>query len=105
MLETTQIFELLIAVLSALVTVYLVPWLKQKRDSERLQNLAFWLKAAVEAAEEHFVGSGRGTEKAAYVRQFLSGRGWNLSDQEAAILIKSAVWDLINRYSYAVDET
>jgi len=104
MVDIMPIFEALLALLAALVTAYLIPWLKQKQCRERQQNLAFWLKAAVEAAEEYFIGHGRGAEKAAYVRQFLAKRGWRLDEQEAAVLINSTVWDLINRYALADDD-
>ena len=92
------------ALLAALLTAYIIPWLKQKQNSEKQQNLMFWLKVAVEAAEKYFVGSNRGAEKAAYVRQFLAQRGWRLEEQEAAVLVDSMVWNLLNRDAFISDD-
>ena len=103
-MDMISIFEALLALLAVVLTAFVLPWLKQKENSERQQNLVFWLKAAVEAAEEYFKGSGRGAEKAAYVQQFLTRRGWNLDEQEAAVLIDSTVWDLLNRRAFVEDD-
>ena len=53
-----------------------------------------WVTVAVEAAEQLYVGSGRGAEKKAYVVQFLQEKGFTLDPDSLDKLIEAAVFNL-----------
>ena len=70
--DITPIVEAVAAALCAVVTCVLVPYIKSKTTAEQQKELNAGVKIAVSAAEQIYVGSGRGEEKKAYV---LSGCG------------------------------
>ena len=75
MIDLTPIMEAIIALVAAVITAFMIPWLKGKIDADKLEKIELWVTVAVEAAEQLYVGSGRGAEKKAYVVQFLQEKG------------------------------
>lgn len=75
MIDLTPIMEAIIALVAAVITAFVIPWLKGKIDADKLEKIELWVTVAVEAAEQLYVGSGRGAEKKAYVVQFLQEKG------------------------------
>jgi hypothetical protein len=98
MFDLTEIISAVIALAVALITAFLIPWMKTKLSASQQEKLVFWLQVAVQSAEEYFRGPGRGEEKAAYVREFLQDKGYDLDDKVITALIDSTVWQLINRF-------
>ncbi len=86
---------LLTAVLAASTSV-IVPWIKSQIGESGYALLSEWVKAAVTAAEQIFAGSGRGTEKKAYVYDKLSEMGVDTESDKTEMLIESAVYSLKN---------
>ena len=79
------ICDLIIPVLGLVLTVLVVPWLRETRAWKYVQ-------IAVRAAEQIF-GGGTGPEKYEYVRKLLVAK-IHLSDAEAQRLIEAAVREL-----------
>lgn len=105
LIDITSVLEATLMLAVALITAFLLPWLKRKISAEKLQALSFWVTVAVEAAEERYAGSpGCGVEKFNYVVSFLQERGYKLDGNAASGLINSAVWELINRFKEPVPE-
>lgn len=75
MTDITPIIEAVIALLAAVVSVYLVPWLRSHTTAAQRAELVAWAKIAVAAAEQLYRGEGRGKEKKAYVLEFLLDKG------------------------------
>ena len=98
MFDLTEIISAIIALAVALITAFLIPWLKTKMNKTQQDKLVFWLEVAVTAAEEYFKGSGRGQEKAEYVRAFLKQQGYDLDAAVLSALINGTVWQLINQF-------
>ena len=98
MFDLTEIISAIIALAVALITAFLVPWLKGKLSLNQKENMTFWLEVAVTAAEEYFKGPGRGQEKAEYVRAFLKQQGYDLDAAVLSALINGTVWQLINQF-------
>lgn len=86
------VITLVIAIISAIV----IPLLKKKLGDEKYSEIERWVKVAVQAAEQLFVGSGRGEEKLDYVLKFLESKGFTLDAMSLRNLIESAVWELTN---------
>ena len=50
MKDYTAIIEIIISLLSAVITVFIIPILKQKLTQEKQEKLIFWIQTAVTAA-------------------------------------------------------
>lgn len=94
MTDITPIFEALIALATALITTFLVPYIKEKLDDARFEKLLKWTRIAVEAAEKLFNETGLGENKKAYVLAFLKKHGYSVDIDEIDVLIESAVYEI-----------
>lgn len=92
----TPIVVALIGLLSAIITTVLVPYFKSKTTAEQRNNIYFWVKTAVEAAEKIFNQSGQGQAKKEYVKQFLAEHGILLDEDQLDVVIESAVLQMQN---------
>lgn len=91
--DFTALFEILISILSVIVSCFLIPWLKEKLSAEKLEKLVKWVKIAVEAAEQLY-GSGTGQQKKEYVVSFLLSKGIKFDANEVEAIIESSVLQL-----------
>lgn len=85
----------IIPVIGAVITYFLVPWMKANLDSAKLQQYREWASLAVKAAELLWKEAGHGDDKKAYVTGFLD-RMFNsktpvITREQMDILIESAV--------------
>lgn len=96
MVDLTDIIVAVLTLISALITAFVIPYLKTKVDSDKFEKIKAWVKVAVEAAEMIYVGTGRGEEKKAYVVQYLNSKGYTLDADSINNLIESAVLELKN---------
>lgn len=94
MTDITPIFEALIALATAIITTFLVPYIKEKLDDARFEKLLKWTRIAVEAAEKLFNETGLGENKKAYVLAFLQKHGYSVDIDEIDVLIESAVYEI-----------
>ena len=93
-IDVTPIVQAVVALIAALITAFVIPWIKQKISKEKLEKVAMWVEIAVEAAEQLYAGSGRGAEKKAYVVEFLNTKGYTLDPDSLDNLIEAAVFNL-----------
>ena len=93
-MNITPIIQAVFALLSAIITCFLIPLLREKFSADRLTTIRTWVRIAVHAAEQLFVGSGRGAEKKAYVAAFLDGKGFRVDMDDLNNMIEAAVLDL-----------
>ena len=92
--DITPIVEAVAAALCAVVTCVLVPYIKSKTTAEQQKEINAWVKIAVSAAEQIYVGSGRGEEKKAYVLEWLRAHGVTVDDEKLDAMIEAAVYEL-----------
>lgn len=93
-IDLTDIIVSVIALLTALVTTFLVPWLKTKLDANKWAKLVNIVGIAVNAAEQLFKGSGRGDEKLTYVLNYLNSQGYDVNDETIRNVIEDAVFKI-----------
>ena len=74
-IDLTPILQAIIALLAALVTYRLIPWIKARTTNEQQKLLAATVKTLVFAAEQLY-GAGRGEEKLEYVLYQLEQNGF-----------------------------
>ena len=94
MKDYTLLFEGILTVLFALITLYVVPWIKTKLSAEDLNEIMKWVKIAVQAAEMIYKESGMGSAKKAYVIEYLNGLGVKYDEEKIDGMIESAVLEL-----------
>ncbi|MBE6994478.1 MAG: holin [Ruminococcaceae bacterium] len=90
-MDITNVLTAAIALLAAIVTTFVIPWLRARIGSERLGRLMGWAAILVDAAEQIYVGPGRGAEKKAYVLSLLRQRGIEVDEQALDAVIEAAV--------------
>ena len=73
-MDYTQIISAVIALISALVSAFLIPWIKTKIDADKLQTLRTYVEIGVKAAEQLYTATD-GAAKKAYVVNFLAEKG------------------------------
>lgn len=93
-MDLTKIIEAVITLLFALISVFVVPYVKKKIAAEKLSEILKWVMKAVEAAEQIYKESGMGKEKKKFVENFLTEHGINVDIEQLDVLIESAVWEL-----------
>ena len=94
--EITPIIESVIALAGVVVSCVLIPYIKSKTTAEQQKEINAWVKIAVSAAQQIYVGSGRGEEKKAYVIKWLREHGITVDEAKLDALIEAAVYELTN---------
>lgn len=109
-MDITPILELVIKLIVAIVTIYLIPKIKKlipkikeliatKVSEADQKKIIRWAEIATQAAEEA-ARSGLIDKKAKYqyAKTFLEARGVTFDADTMQALINSAVWDLFNQF-------
>lgn len=99
-IDLTPICQAIIALLAALVTYKLVPWIKSKTTAEQQALLSATVKTLVYAAEQLY-GAGKGAEKLDYVIAELEERGFTADRAE----IEAAVAKQFNIVTITTEKT
>lgn len=71
MLDLTPLVEAIIALAATAITVFLIPWLRERFGNEKLEKARGWVEIAVLAAEKLY-GAGNGDAKLAYAEKILA---------------------------------
>lgn len=96
--DYTFIFEFIITLISAVISCFLIPTLKKKLTKEKQEQLSYWVKIAVRAAEQLY-GSKTGQQKKEYAIGFLLSKGIVFDVDEVTALIESEVYKLKAEYT------
>lgn len=94
MTDLTPIVNAVIALIAAIITTFLIPWIKGKIDAAKLAQIVEWVGIAVRAAEQIYNESGMGEKKKQYVLDFLANKGFTLDPDSINAMIEAAVKDL-----------
>lgn len=77
MIDLTDIIQAVIALIVALITYKVIPWIKAKTTESQQAVLMATVRTLVYAAEQLY-GAGKGKEKFTYVRQKLQEKGFDV---------------------------
>lgn len=94
MFDITEIVKVLFLLICAICSCIVLPYFKAKYNVEQLNEVKAWIKIAVDAAEQIYVGSGRGAEKKKYVIDFLTQNNIFIDEEQLDAMIESAVYKL-----------
>ena len=101
--DATQIILAVIALISAVLTGFVIPWLKSKiniNNGTVTGNQAMLIKLAIQTAvkaAEQIYNSDEGKEKKAYVVALLAGQGIDVDLPSIDAAIEAAVLELHNQ--------
>lgn len=93
-MDMTKIIEAIITLLVALITIFVIPYIKSRLSADELAEIMKWVKIAVEAAEMIYKESGMGKEKKKFVENFLTEHNIKVDVEQLDALIESAVLEL-----------
>ena len=95
---TFDILKIVVSICAALVTVYVIPYLKTLKDDKRYASLVGIVEVAVRAAEQTISAPHEGKLKKAEVEMFVSdwleSKGIKITSEELDKLIECAVYQL-----------
>lgn len=95
MKDITFVIEIAVTIISAVLTGFLIPFVRSRLTAEKKERLEFWLSVAVRAAEQLFKNAEKaGTKKKDYVLGFLLSKGLVFDVDEVTALIESEVYKL-----------
>lgn len=94
-IDLTPIFQAIIALLAALVTYKLIPWIRSKTTKQQQDNLETAARIAVFAAEQLW-GAAKETneEKLHYALEWLENAGFTMDTDILRAAIEKAVYQL-----------
>ena len=92
-IDLTQIILAIIALISAVLTGFVIPWLKTKLTDHQYDTLATLVRVGVFAAEQVFT-SDRWKEKKQYVVDLLLENGYKVDVTAIDALIEATVREL-----------
>lgn len=90
MIDFTPLVEALITLAVTAITVFLIPWLRERYGTEKLAKAQGWVQVAVLAAEKLY-GAGKGDEKLAYVEAFLESHNIKLDIDALEALVNAEI--------------
>lgn len=103
-IDLTPIFQAIIILVAALITRYVVPWIKAKTTLDQRREIRDLVSILVFAAEKLYTGSGRGEEKLAWVKERLDAHGYKLDTDELVELVNAEIAKLESTAPVVVEE-
>lgn len=89
-MDYTEITNLVIKLLVALLSAFLIPYIKQRVSAGKLEKLIRYTDIAVTAAQQIYTPEEWDVKKQ-YVRDFLSNLGYNVDSEKVDATIEAAV--------------
>ena len=93
MTDLTPIINAIVALLAAVITVFVIPWIKRKTTAQDRETMLAWVEIAVAAAQQLFYKLD-GAARKEYVINFLTERGYGVDEDELDAAIEAAVLKL-----------
>ena len=94
-IDLTPIFQAIIALLAAIITFRLIPWIKAHANDQQRKNLVAAAQIAAYAAEQIY-GAGNGEEKLDYAIAVLRSKGFDLNSETLRAAVEAAVYEINN---------
>ena len=88
--DITIIVEAIISLCAALISAFLIPWVKEKIGAEKMSDFLRWVEIAVAAAEQVFESDATQAKKE-YVLDFLDEKGIVYDPFSVDVAIEAAV--------------
>lgn len=76
-IDLTPVLQLAIMLMGALITAFVIPWIRRKTNAQQWDALVNITRTAVFAAEQVY-GSGWGRDKMRYAEEYIKGKGYTV---------------------------
>lgn len=93
MADLTPIINAAIALTAAVVTAFVIPWIKRNTTQKDREEMLAWVEIAVTAAQQLFHQLD-GAKRKEYVLEFLAVKGYRVDDAAIDAAIEAAVLKL-----------
>ena len=103
MIDFTPVLQAIVGLCAAIITTFVVPYIKSKTTLEQQTQINAWVRIAVSAAEQVYEGPGQGDRKKAYVLTWLAGHGIAVDEDKLDAMIEAAVYEVTNNGLIAVE--
>lgn len=84
----------IISIAGALVSAYVIPWIKTKISAQDMETIVFWVRFAVRCADQLFTPE-QWEEKKQYVMQYIIDKvaelGLKLTEEDINTLVEASV--------------
>ena len=90
MIDFTPLFEAIITLAATAITVFLIPWLRERYGTETLEKARNLVQIAVYAAEKLY-GAGNGAVKLAYAESVLAKNNIKLDTETLMAMIDAEI--------------
>lgn len=95
---TFMVLKIVISICAALITVYVIPYLRTLRSDKRYSALIDMVRVAVLAAEQTITGEKQGSVKketvVEFVRDWMQKQGLDITYEQLSQLIEAAVYSM-----------
>lgn len=102
-MDITPIINACIMLIAALISAFVIPWIRKKASACDLEEMQAWTKIAVTAAEQLYTTL-EGDKKKQYVLKYLSEKGYDVHDDDIENTIEAAVLELHSQLYGAAKE-
>lgn len=92
-INITPIAQAVVVLIAAIITTFVVPWIKSKVNNEDMAIFLRWVDIAVAAAEQLYESTD-GTAKKEYVLAYLRDKGYTVDVDDLENAIEAAVLKL-----------
>lgn len=93
MTDLTPVINAFIALISAVISVFLIPWIKRKTNQQDREEMLKWIEIAVSASQQLYHNLD-GAERKKYVQDYLELKGYDISSKDIDNAIEAAVLKL-----------
>ena len=102
---TFMILKVIVSIATALITVYLIPYIKSQTKNKQQEELLAMVDVAVKAAEQSIKnGQTKKLEATEFVTKWLNERGIKITEDQLDKLIEAAVYTMNNESNTIVVE-
>lgn len=93
MTNLTPVLEAVIALAVAIITAFVIPWVRSKTTAQEREDLLVWVDIAVAAAQQMFHELD-GAERLKYALSMLEYKGFDMNDETIRDAVEAAVLKL-----------
>ena len=93
-IDMTQVIVALIGLAGVVLSTVIIPLVRAKTTKQNWDNAMFWVKLAVQSAEQIYTGTGMGEKKKEFVEKFLAEHNIQLDSAQLDVAIEAAVKEI-----------
>ncbi len=93
-IDVTKVVVEIIGLICVILSTIAIPLLRSKTTAQKWDNAMFWVKLAVQCAEQVYNETGMGAQKKEFVEKFLKEHNIKLDPEQIDVAIEAAVLEI-----------